>query len=83
MTWVTGLLIYVVIWWMVLFTVLPFGHRPQEDPEPGTPESAPAQPRILLKFLVTTVIAGLIWLGFRVYMEYDPFGLVDYLRGTR
>jgi hypothetical protein len=34
-----------------------------------------------MKFLATTAIAALVWLAIRVYFEYDPFGLVDYLRG--
>jgi len=31
-TWVTGLLVYVILWWLVLFITLPFGVRPQENP---------------------------------------------------
>jgi predicted secreted protein len=42
---------------------LPFGARPEEHPEPGHVESAPARPRLLLKAAVTTVLAVLLtWL---------------------
>lgn len=73
MNWFTGILTYVVIWWIVLFAVLPFGHRDQVDPEPGTTESAPEKPRIWLKFAITTVIAAVLWIILRLVIEYDPF----------
>lgn len=54
---------FAVIWWLVLFMVLPWGVRPDETPVPGTTESAPARPRLLLKFAVTTLLAALITTG--------------------
>ncbi len=73
MNWFTGILVYVIVWWLVLFTVLPWGHRNQVDPEPGTPESAPEKPRIWLKFLITTLIASLLWVIIWQVIEHDPF----------
>jgi len=61
---VTGIMVYVMCWWMIWFMVLPFGMRTQgEEGEvvPGTPKSAPVRPRILLKMAVTSVIAALVW----------------------
>jgi len=57
----TGIMVYIVIWWLVLFTVLPWGVRPVENPEPGHATGAPEKPRLLLKFAVTTVIAGIVF----------------------
>ena len=37
--------------------VLPFGAAPPDQVEPGMATSAPAEPRIALKFLITTLIA--------------------------
>jgi predicted secreted protein len=59
---ITGVAIYFVIWWTVLFAVLPWGARAPDNPEPGMAESAPARPRLLLKFLVTSALSGVIWL---------------------
>lgn len=61
MTWVTGLATYFIIWWLVLFTVLPFGVKIPDRPEPGRATSAPERPRLRLKAAATTVIALLIW----------------------
>jgi len=62
MNWFIGIAAYVVIWWIVIFAVLPFGVRRSETPEPGHDAGAPADPRLKLKAAVTTVVAGLLWL---------------------
>ncbi len=56
-----GIVVYVIIWWLVLFTVLPWGVRPPAEPEKGHATSAPARPRLLLKFAITTVAATGLW----------------------
>lgn len=59
-----GLAIYFVIWWTVLFAVLPFGLRTQGEEGsvvPGTPESAPANPRLARIFVINTLVAALIF----------------------
>ena len=74
---VAGLVAYLVIWWLVLFMVLPFGVQTQEESgeaiEPGTPASAPARSRIGLKLSVTTGIAALLWI---VYFFIVKYGLI-------
>lgn len=62
MGWVVGIATYVVIWWLVIFAVLPFGIQPAEEGDPGHAAGAPARPRLGLKALVTTGIATAIWL---------------------
>jgi predicted secreted protein len=61
---VMAVAIYIFIWWIVLFAVLPFGVRTQAedgDVVPGTPESAPAKPRILRIFLINTLVASIVF----------------------
>lgn len=61
-----GLALYFIIWWVVLFAVLPWGVRTQGeagDVVPGTIESAPVKPRLLKVFIATTVVAGIVFLG--------------------
>jgi predicted secreted protein len=50
MSWTTALAIYFVAWWVVLFVVLPFGVRTQQEAGevvPGTDPGAPVMPRLL------------------------------------
>jgi predicted secreted protein len=64
MSWVSGLAIYFIIWWVVLFAVLPWGlNRPEEsDPtSPAAMSGAPETPRLLAKVIATTVISGVIF----------------------
>ncbi len=67
----TGIAVYIVIWWVVIFMVLPWGVRPvgAEDIAKGHASSAPRQPRILTKMVVTTVIAALVWVGVYFLIE--------------
>ncbi|MFN4089863.1 MAG: DUF1467 family protein [Alphaproteobacteria bacterium] len=58
---VAGVVVYVMLWWLVLFTVLPWGVRRQDAPEAGFDPGAPEAPRMWLKLLVTTVITTALW----------------------
>lgn len=61
MTWFTGVMVYIVIWWMVLLTVLPWGVKVPDNPEPGHATSAPQNPMMWRKALITTLIAAVLW----------------------
>jgi predicted secreted protein len=69
--------IYVVVWWTVLFAILPIGVRTQGEDGvvvPGTPESAPSAPRLVRVVVVTTLVSaalfGAVWAAVR-------YGLLD------
>lgn len=55
--------VYVVLWWVVLFTILPLKVKPLDKPQKGHAESAPAHPRLGFKFLLTSAIAFVLWLA--------------------
>ena len=58
----TAVAIYFLIWWVVLFAVLPWGVRPQgEEGMPGTDPGAPMVPRLRAKLIWTTVVATVVW----------------------
>lgn len=67
----TGLAIYFILWWVVLFAVLPFGVRSQQESgevAPGSDPGAPALPRLLRKLVWTTIVSGVVFaLGYVVY----------------
>lgn len=59
---VSGIVVFFMIWWTAIFAVLPWGNRPSETVETGNVASAPDKPRILKKFIITTIVSVLIWL---------------------
>jgi len=64
--------IYFVVWWTVLFVVLPIRVKTQgeaADVVPGTTESAPENPALLLKAGWTTVISVVVCLGLWALMH--------------
>ena len=61
MPWFEGLVAFVIIWWLVLFIVLPWGVRIPEEAEKGHATSAPVRPRVWFKMLITTGIAIVLW----------------------
>jgi predicted secreted protein len=73
MSWVSGIVVYLLVWWVVLFAVLPFGTRPdaEGDPAAGGWRGAPERPLLLRKAIATTLIAGVIWLGIFALVESD------------
>ncbi len=71
MGWATGIAIYVTIWWVVIFAVLPWGAQPPDKVERGHAPSAPAMPRLRAKVLVTTLISTGIWLAIELVVRSD------------
>ena len=62
MGWFTASVLYVLIWWTVLFAVLPLGTRPSEAPDPLTGwRGAPEQPKLLRKLVITTLVSAALW----------------------
>lgn len=79
---VSGLVLFLVIWFMVFFVVLPLRMVSQGDDGnivPGTHASAPADAQIGRKARITTfwalglwvVIAGVIWSGVITVRDID------------
>jgi predicted secreted protein len=56
----TAIAIFFLIWWIVLFVVLPWGIRSQQEAgavAPGTDPGAPALPRLRRVLLLTTLVS--------------------------
>jgi predicted secreted protein len=76
----TSIAIYFIIWWMVLFAVLPWGIRSQVETGevvPGSDPGAPSLPRLLSKVIWTTVVSAVIFAVFQVIYRYRLVGLDD------
>ena len=44
MDWFGTAVVFAIVWWLILFMVLPFGAAPPDEVEPGMATSAPAKP---------------------------------------
>jgi predicted secreted protein len=65
--------VYIFIWWITLFLVLPFGVRTQQEEGsvvPGTAESAPARPRLLRIALINTALATAVFIAVCLIIQY-------------
>ncbi len=78
---ITAAAIFFIIWWLVLFTVLPWGSRSHHEAnveiDGGNAPSAPIKPRMGLKFAITTVIAAVIFACVYAIMTYELITLDD------
>lgn len=57
--------LYFVVWWTLLFAVLPLRNQPETRPThvvPGQDPGAPAAPRLREKAIWTTLVAGAAFL---------------------
>ena len=61
---ITMFAIYIVVWWVVRFTVLPLGTSSEthEPPTDGSQWGAPKTPNLKRKFITTTWVSFLLWL---------------------
>ncbi|MEM1306165.1 MAG: DUF1467 family protein [Pseudomonadota bacterium] len=78
MSLVFAIAIYFVVWWIVLFAVLPFFAQPQSEHGeivPGTVESAPAAVRIWRIIAANTAAATVVFAVLWAVIVFDPFGL--------
>jgi predicted secreted protein len=79
---VGGLAVYFILWWLVLFAVLPWGVRNTdetgEEAAPGTMPGAPVKAMMWRKLLATTIVSGIIfailwWLFDSGILSLDEF----------
>ena len=79
----TAIAIYFLIWWLMLFAVLPFGVRSQHeggDIAPGTDPGAPVLPRVWWKLLWTTIMSGVVFAILYVVYVNKLITLEDMMR---
>ena len=61
-----ALALYFVVWWTLLFVILPLRNQVETDPErivPGQDPGAPAAPRLREKAILTSVLASVVFLA--------------------
>lgn len=76
----TAFAIYFIIWWVVLFAVLPWGVRSQHEEgaiAPGSDPGAPVVPRLRWKLIWTTIVAGVVFAAWYAVYVYRLIALDD------
>lgn len=80
MTVFTGVIVYMLIFWTVLFGVLPWGNRAPDHYEQGMMGGAPANPRIKQKFIITAIISTVLWVVIALLIHFE---VVDFYEIAR
>ncbi|WP_438996324.1 DUF1467 family protein [Candidatus Puniceispirillum sp.] len=71
---VSGVVVYILLWWWVFLMTLPFGVKAPTTVETGHATSAPERPLIWRKVGVATIIAAILFI--MVFMVIDS-GLIS------
>jgi len=77
---VNAILIYILIWWVTLFAVLPLGVRGQAEDNnvvPGSEPGAPVKSNIGRKFLITTILSIFIFGIVYLLIVNDVMGVTE------
>ena len=82
---ITGsIIVYVLIWWIIFFSVLPVGIQSNKEKFKekidGIDPGAPINPKIGKKFLITTLITSLIFIVIYYLVETNLLNLREYLQ---
>ena len=74
-----GIAIYVILWWLSFFVMLPMGaqslHEADEASVPGVERGAPKSHRLKLKMLLAAAIAVPLWLFVAWGVSVDLVGM--------
>jgi predicted secreted protein len=77
MGWVTGIVLYILVWWVTLFAILPLWVTPSEPGDVGGPAGAPQNPMLARKLVLTTLVAAVVWLGIYIVVHEPWFSFRD------
>ena len=82
---ITGsIIIFVIIWWIIFFSVLPVGIQSNKEKFKerieGIDPGAPKNPKIAKKFLITTIITTLIFVVVYYLVKIDLLNLREFLK---
>ena len=82
---ITGsIIVYVLIWRIIFFSVLPVGIQSNKgrfrEKLEGIDPGAPDNPKIARKFLITTIITSIIFIVIYYLVEIDLLNLREYLQ---
>ena len=82
---ITGsIIVYVIVWWIIFFSVLPIGIQSNKekfkDSIEGADPGAPKNPKIAKKFLITTIITSIVFIMIYYLVNNGFFNLRNFLQ---
>lgn len=77
MTWFSGIVVFVLVWWMMFFCILPLRIKSIEKPTDGSMPGAPVNPYIGYKILLTTLVASVVWFAIYEIIKADLISFRD------
>ena len=74
---ITGsLIIFVLIWWIIFFSLLPIDvDRKHKEMVEGADKGSPENHKIIKKIIYTTIITSIIFIGIFTLVKYDYLNL--------
>ncbi len=74
-----GIAIYLILWWLAFFAMLPLDarslHEADEAAAPGVERGAPKVPKLGMKAAWAAAIAAVLWLFVAWAISVDLFGM--------
>ncbi len=71
MTITSGIMVFLIIWWVAIFAVLPWGVKHPAVQEKGIMPGTPMQPDMKKVVLRTTLLTCVLWLIVYALVEND------------
>ena len=79
-----SIIIYVMIWWIIFFSILPVGIQSNKEifkeSIEGADPGAPNNPKMAKKFLITTIITSILFIVIYYLVNNGFFNLREYLQ---
>tara|TARA_Y100000741_G_scaffold303989_1_gene245956 strand:- start:60 stop:314 length:255 start_codon:yes stop_codon:yes gene_type:complete len=79
-----SVIIYVMIWWIVFFSILPIGIQSNKEVFKerleGNDPGAPKNPNIVKKFLATTIITSILFIVIYYLVNNDFLNLRNFFQ---
>lgn len=76
---ITAAAIYFVIWWLMLFTVLPWGIRGQHESDDkivkGSDPGAPIKAMMKRKVIQNSILSAIVWAVVMAIIKFDLISL--------
>lgn len=73
----SAVLVYILIWWIVIFCVLPMNIQSIGKTDKGFMPGAPINPDLQKKLLITTIVSTVIWVAIYLVIKSNLISFHD------